>query len=330
MIEGFPYREYPTGWFQVAWSQQVEAGQVLPLEYFGRKLVAYRGQSGAVHVMDAHCRHMGAHLGFGGTVEGDAIRCPFHGWCWGADGRNTEIPYGALARMDASIRTYPAAEVDGIVLIWFDGAGGEPSWRPPTVLQSRPDLAFFDLFPHCAGGDRLRMQPQMMAENTVDWPHLIWTHRWVGGETKLERFAADGPCFVSVGSGSLQTRKGVVPVSSTMNLYGVGLIVAPMDGVRFAINVAGTTPIDHDYSYVFLSTFVSCPEGAHPAEPDKAALAIVAAQRDEVIGRGKNGDRKIWENQRYLSHPLLVEEERAGTAAIRRWAKQFYPEPTHA
>jgi hypothetical protein len=34
-------------------------------------------------VLSAHCRHLGAHIGHGGTVNGDRVVCPFHGWEWG-------------------------------------------------------------------------------------------------------------------------------------------------------------------------------------------------------------------------------------------------------
>ena len=46
-------------------------------------------------MVDAYCAHLGAHLGVGGKVEGECIRCPFHGWRYdGESGKCTEIPYG--------------------------------------------------------------------------------------------------------------------------------------------------------------------------------------------------------------------------------------------
>jgi len=323
MIEGWPYTDYPTGWFQVAWSPQIESGQTVPLEYFGRKLVAFRGESGKVQVMDAYCRHMGAHLAFGGTVEGDDIRCPFHGWRWGPDGSNTEIPYGSRSSLNIKMFTYPTVEIDGVVLIWFDSAGGPPTWDPPAIVDSKPETRFYDLFPNCIGTDRVRMQPQMMAENIVDFPHLVWTHRWTG-ESELVRYAVDEHRFVSEMAGFVPTKKGTTRIQVEQTMHGIGLIIAPMWGIRDVVNVAGTTPIDEDYSRVFLSTFVSCPDGQDPAKPDKLAMSIVGAQHSEVIGKGDNGDRKIWENQRYVTHPPMVREESTGTIAIRRWAKQFY------
>src|SRR3546814_3972683 len=85
---------YPTGWFWVAWSHEVSVEDApRPLRYFGRDLVLYRGASGRPVVLDAHCPHLGAHLGYGGSVCDDDIVCPFHGWRWAPDGSNVEIPY---------------------------------------------------------------------------------------------------------------------------------------------------------------------------------------------------------------------------------------------
>ncbi len=74
-------------------AERSRAGAVKPLHYFGRELVVFRGEDGVAHVLDAHCPHLGAHLGFGGRVEGGALRCPFHGWLWNGDGRCLEVPY---------------------------------------------------------------------------------------------------------------------------------------------------------------------------------------------------------------------------------------------
>src|SRR5262245_30397134 len=90
----FPFPPYANGWFRALYSHQLARGEVKALHRLGRELVAFRGEDGAARVFDAHCRHLGAHLGYGGKVEGNAIRCPFHGWLWnGSDGRCLEIPY---------------------------------------------------------------------------------------------------------------------------------------------------------------------------------------------------------------------------------------------
>ena len=79
------------------------------LHYFGRELVLFRTESGEAHAVDAYCAHLGAHLAVGGKVEGEGIRCPFHGWCYdGASGQCTDIPYTAVG-------AHPVAGQDPLV-----------------------------------------------------------------------------------------------------------------------------------------------------------------------------------------------------------------------
>ncbi len=63
-----PYTWRPTGWFQIGWSGDFPTDRTVPLRYFGEDLVAYRGEEGELHVLDAHCPHLGAHIGHGGKV----------------------------------------------------------------------------------------------------------------------------------------------------------------------------------------------------------------------------------------------------------------------
>ncbi|MEZ5167347.1 MAG: Rieske 2Fe-2S domain-containing protein [Acidimicrobiales bacterium] len=88
-----PFTWRPTGWYQIGWSADFPAGAVTPLHYFGEDMAAYRDASGALHVLEAHCKHLGAHLAHGGAVVGDCVQCPFHGWQWGTDGlHNVTVP----------------------------------------------------------------------------------------------------------------------------------------------------------------------------------------------------------------------------------------------
>ena len=65
----FPF-PIPFGWFQVAYPEDLEPGDVTPLHYLGRELVLWRDEGGEFHLQDAYCPHLGAHIGHGGTVAG--------------------------------------------------------------------------------------------------------------------------------------------------------------------------------------------------------------------------------------------------------------------
>src|SRR4051812_18877982 len=82
----------PASWYCIAWSAEVREDQMLDLHYFAADLICFRTASGEVRVFDAHCPHLGAHLADGCLVDGE-VQCPFHGWRFDAEGKNTLIPY---------------------------------------------------------------------------------------------------------------------------------------------------------------------------------------------------------------------------------------------
>jgi nitrite reductase/ring-hydroxylating ferredoxin subunit len=124
-------------WLAVAWSDDLPRGGVDPLVVAGRALVLFRGEGGRPTALDAHCRHLGAHMGYGGEVVGDALRCPFHGWRWERNGHCSDVPYAKGERIPrgARIRSWPAMDRDGFVHLW---TGDENAPRE----RSRP--AFLD------------------------------------------------------------------------------------------------------------------------------------------------------------------------------------------
>lgn len=87
---GFGESDFARGWFMIGTSS--DATKVpLPIRYFGKDLVVYRGESGAPYVVDAYCPHMGAHIARNTTscivldgqhVSGESIRSP--PWMWRA------------------------------------------------------------------------------------------------------------------------------------------------------------------------------------------------------------------------------------------------------
>src|ERR1700761_6755417 len=134
---------FPRGWFVAAFSSDLPAKGVKPLRFFGEKLVAFRGDDGQVHILDAYCAHMGADLGAGGVVVGDSIRCPFHAWRYCGTGECVEIPYAKKIPVKAKQRAWTVREVNGLVLVWHDERGGAPDFEIPVI----PDYGSSDWTP---------------------------------------------------------------------------------------------------------------------------------------------------------------------------------------
>jgi phenylpropionate dioxygenase-like ring-hydroxylating dioxygenase large terminal subunit len=98
-----PICAFPKGWFTVALSHEVKSGTVLKQTFCGEEIVIFRTESGKISVLDAYCTHLGAHLGHGGTVEGENIRCPFHGFCFDTKGDCTKTGYGTKGTQNKDI-----------------------------------------------------------------------------------------------------------------------------------------------------------------------------------------------------------------------------------
>ena len=133
-----PFTWKVTGWFMIGWSPEFPVGEVRPLRYFGEDLVAYRDESGELHVLEAHCKHLGAHIGHGGKVVGDCVQCPFHGWRWGPDGTNRYIPYQPDRPNKAlTLRAFPVTEQYDCVFVWHHPHGEKPQLDHAGHLHTR-------------------------------------------------------------------------------------------------------------------------------------------------------------------------------------------------
>ena len=99
----FPF-PIPFGWYQVAFPDDLAPGEVTAVEYWSRELVLWRDTAGAFHLQDAFCPHLGAHLAYGGSVEGDLLTCPFHGWKFDGAGACTNIPYSQRTNRKARVQ----------------------------------------------------------------------------------------------------------------------------------------------------------------------------------------------------------------------------------
>ena len=54
---------FPFGWYPLLLSDELAVSEVKPLRYFSRELAIWRGEDGQPRMLDAFCRHLGAHMG---------------------------------------------------------------------------------------------------------------------------------------------------------------------------------------------------------------------------------------------------------------------------
>lgn len=313
----------PTGWFVIGWSHELPAGTTQPLTVFGQEIVLYRSDTGEAHCLEANCRHLGAHLGYGGRVVDDCVVCPFHGWTWGPDGRNVAVPEGNTSKR--RIETWPVCERNGIIYLWHDVAGQPPQWTMPDLfdeLQDEyPTNEYWSL--EAAGSyyqyDNAHIEPRVVAENIVDPLHFRYVHgtrdipTLVGHEitdsffmTKLHapsrgRRAADGT-----------PRKDIV----TLKHWGVGLAYTRFSGRDNTHSVVSVTPVNAHESTVRQTLFVEKIDGESDGERDARVAAIASVLPEDI---------RIWSHQRFTEPPALQTQEAKMFRTLRRWARTFEP-----
>ena len=117
--DGAASTKFAQGWYLLCWSSELEPSEVKPLRYFGNDYVLFRGEDGRATLLDAHCPHLGAHLGYGGRVDGNDIICPFHAWRFGSSGRCTEVPYASRIPPRAAVNAYRVQEHSGMIVAYF-------------------------------------------------------------------------------------------------------------------------------------------------------------------------------------------------------------------
>ncbi|ORA19966.1 Rieske 2Fe-2S domain-containing protein [Mycobacterium arosiense] len=312
----------PTGWFQVAWGADLAIGQVKALRYFDRDLVAFRALDGQAWVMDAHCRHLGANLAYGGCVVEDGIRCPFHGWVWNGQGRNVSIPYQDRPNRGRRIRSYPVTEANGSIFIWHDPAGRDPLWHLPNDFEMLGDhVASRSYHPFDADCrtrfPNIHVHPQIVAENAVDPHHFRFVHHTPISPVVLRENVDMSTWSSKVGFGK-RWADGVDRPDDTLNtieIYWSGLGVSfnaehTREGIR-VISIC-TTPVDDQTSDIFAGYWIDDETGDFAGRLAQAKYALPQ-------------DIQIWNHQQYMDPPTLATSEAAGFKKLRAWCSSFYP-----
>jgi phenylpropionate dioxygenase-like ring-hydroxylating dioxygenase large terminal subunit len=305
-----PSLAIPRGWFRVGFEDESPPGSLRAVRYFGADLVLAVSESGAPQLFDAHCPHLGAHIGIGGTVEGESVRCPFHGWRFDRTGQCVEVPYARRIPPAAQLRAWPTVARNGILFAWHDAPGAEPAWEVPEV----PEVGHADWSPLQHHRWRIRTRCQEIAENTADPAHFDAVHGFPGGGAEL-RF--EGPRFHATNSFEAPGAKGERLASRLeVSWHGLGLGITRSTGALDLLFLGTTTPIDANEVETCFSFSVCRARGL---EPDvgfgRACIAEAVRQLEQDI--------PIWENKRFLPKPLLCDGD-GPIGRFRAWSAQFH------
>jgi 5,5'-dehydrodivanillate O-demethylase len=166
-------------WIALDNSANLSPGRARPIRIMSENYTLYRGLSGKAQVVAQRCPHRGAmmHLGW---VEGDDIRCVYHGWKFDCSGQCIEQPaeQEGFSRK-VMLPVYPTREHLGLIFAYF--GEGEPPPFPP--------------YPESAGEGIVDPWPMYKVpcnylqcfENSMDEVHVAFTHAPGGSHARLSQ-----------------------------------------------------------------------------------------------------------------------------------------------
>jgi len=163
-------------WYVAAWDHELIDGRLLARTLLGRPVVLYKGESGRVVALDDRCCHRGALLSKG-RVEGDCVRCMYHGLKFEPGGRCVQIPGQDNIPPRLGVRSYPAIERDRLVWIWM----GDPAKADPAKILDFPYLRDPAWRGH-PGYMHYDANYLLIVDNLADFAHLAFVHtKTLGG-----------------------------------------------------------------------------------------------------------------------------------------------------
>ncbi len=267
-------------WHPVGCSEKVTT-KPQRIKVLGEELVLYRGASGAPALMQLRCAHRSLALDYG-RVEGDDLRCPYHGWLYDKAGKclaQPAEPEGSNFKEKIQMRAYQVQECSGLVFAYM---GPQPA----------PLLPLYDVLRLEEGAKALQVRNFNAnwfnhVENIVDVSHLAWLHghsfpaygaREVTYHWDRQPYGADNVMLVD-GSSADDTHVSCY-LFPTANRFSLPPLTPGGELVR---GLLYRVPVDDESVMLFFVRFV-------PAEERSMTLKI----RHDKLGEYKHSDADWW------------------------------------
>jgi 3-ketosteroid 9alpha-monooxygenase subunit A len=325
--QGTPPARFARGWHCLGLAARFRDSGPHAVQAFGTKLVVFADSTGALHVLDGYCRHMGGDL-TRGTIKGDAVACPFHDWRWGGNGRCVAIPYARRVPPAARTRSWLTLEQNQQLFVWHDPQGNPP---PEHVAIPRIEGAFSPGWSNWTWDSILveGANCREIIDNVADMAHFFYIHfafptyfknvfeGHIASQYLRTRSRPD------VGDGSNYAAAAETTLRSQASYFGPSYMIdelshdyhgATIDSVLINCHY----PVTPTSFMLQWGVIVKLPAGLADAQADR-----VAAKFAKFIGLGFEQDVEIWKHKARVDNPLLCAEDGA-VYQLRRWYEQFY------
>ena len=158
-------------WQPVYRAEDLARGQVKPVRIMSEDFTLYRGESSTPYAVAFRCAHRGTQLSVG-SVEGENLRCFYHGWMYDGSGQCVDQPAESKPFCEkVRIRSYPAREYLGLIWVYMGEGEPPPFPRYPEFEEGDYEVVIYPPAP-CNFFNRM--------ENAVDESHLRFVHSTLG------------------------------------------------------------------------------------------------------------------------------------------------------
>jgi 5,5'-dehydrodivanillate O-demethylase oxygenase subunit len=284
-------------WQPVHRSEDLGPGQAKPIRIMSEDFTLYRGESGTSFLLAFRCAHRGTQLSTG-WVEGDNLRCLYHGWLYDGSGQCVEQPAEPTPFCQRiRVASYPTREYQGLVFAYL----GE---------DQVPDLPEF---PELEGDGFLSAHTYTWpcnyfyaVDNNVDAVHVSFTHRSphrINGIVEYPTFRSEeteyGIRRVATYSNNSE-RVGHFHMPNTAHIYrGVQIPGSWLDIIVTRV------PVDDEHFISFGRSFLHVPPEwldfvQDGYDPQPVACDLSVREIGEALLRGQMGAGEVVDPARRL------------------------------
>lgn len=167
-------------WFPVCYSKEVRK-KTMSIQLFGTPIVLFRDSKGTVQALYDRCPHRGAPLSKG-SVEKDAISCPYHGWAFSGSGSCLAIPGMGCMKEKSVYRVQNYSVLEQYGLIWVNlNADANIDSIPHFSELCDENYSSFSL------SSTVNVGALEVIENVLDPMHTHFVHKgWIRSNKEMQ------------------------------------------------------------------------------------------------------------------------------------------------
>lgn len=201
-------------WYVAAWSGELDGVKPIARTIIGEPVALFRNKDGTPIAFEDRCPHRHAPLSLG-RIEGDHLRCMYHGLKFSMDGACVEVPGSTTIPPNCNARTFPVVERWSWIWIWLgDPALSDPDLIPDAFGLDNPNWVLR------TGALDYAADYQLINDNLCDLSHLDFVHETTLGAATGSIWSKEQPKITTLDDGLFIQRwlkdRPISPGSTTL------------------------------------------------------------------------------------------------------------------